>query len=343
VFSITDLTRERPRGFVLFSVLLLALGGCSGGNEARTSVGEEEPTADPEVWEGDVEAATRVLRPQEGTDQDWEIFRSTVMRAWEMGLDTLPMGESMIRIALPFVGTQYVPATLEVAGEEGVVVNFQGFDCVTLVENVFALARFIRAQDPAILQADSRARDVYRGFLREIRYREARVDGYPSRLHYFSDWIRDNEAMGLVREMTEEMGGSEEYKAIDFMTNHPEAYRQMADYANRVAIQETEVELSSLPRFKIPEWEIQDRASQIQNGDIIATTSTVEGLDVAHTGLAIWQGSELHLLHAPLVGEVVEISRRPLAERILRFQGQDGIRVIRPLAPPGVIQGQPGP
>ena len=322
----------------LFSLLLSSaavLVGCGGGNEARTPEAGEVSIPDTEVWEGDVEAATRVLRPQEGTDQDWEVFRATVAGAWELGLDTLPMGESIVRLALPFVGTPYVPATLEVAGEEGVVVNFQEFDCVTLVENVLALARFIRTQDPAILQAEGRAREAYRGVLREIRYRGARVDGYPSRLHYFSDWIQDNEAMGLVREITGEIGGVEEYKAIDFMTTHPDAYRQMADYANRAAIQETEVGLSGFPRFRLPEEEIQNGESRIQNGDIIATTSTVDGLDVAHTGLAIWQGSELHLLHAPLVGGVVEISRRPLAERILRFEGQDGIRVVRPLDPSG--------
>jgi len=331
-------TSQMPRRSVLLPVLLLTLGGCGGGNGTGDSVEEGAPP-DPEVWEGDVEAATRVLRAQEGTDQDWEVFRSTVTRAWEMGLDTLPMCESMINLALPFVDTPYVPATLEVAGQEGVVVNFQEFDCVTLVENVLALARFIKTQEPAVLQAEARARDVYRGLLREIRYRGARVDGYASRLHYFSDWIRDNEAMGLVREMTGELGGTEEYKAIDFMTTHPEAYRQMSDYANWTAIQQTETDLSGRPRFRLPEEEILNQVSQIRSGDIIATTSTVDGLDVAHTGLAIWQGSDLHLLHAPLVGEVVEISQRPLSERIQRFNGQDGIRVVRPLDPSGSGQG----
>ncbi len=77
-----------------------------------------------------------------------------------------------------------------------------------------------------------------------------------------------------------------------------------------------------------------------QPGDsIIAATSTVDGLDVAHTGLAYWQDSQLHLLHAPLAGGVVEVSRLPLAERILRFGGQDGIRVTRPLELQGTTGG----
>ncbi len=327
---------KNPCWSALLPILMVALGGCTSGDEGRTGGGEEGPTADPEIWEGDIVAATRALRSQEGTERDWEVLRATVTWAWEEGLDTLPMSEAMVRIGLSFVGTPYAPGTLEVAGQEDVVVNFQELDCVTFVENVFALARFIRIHDPGILESESRTREAYRGALREIRYRGARVDGYPSRLHYFSDWIRDNEAKGLVREMTREMGGEEDFKAIDYMTTHPGAYRQLADMANLVAIQETEYQLSGLTRFKIPEEEIPSWMSRIQNGDIIAATSTVDGLDVAHTGLAYWQGSELHLLHAPLVGEAVGLSRLPLDERILRLDGQDGIRVVRPLDPSGV-------
>ena len=54
-------------------------------------------------------------------------------------------------------------------------------------------------------------------------------------------------------------------------------------------------------------------------------------IDVAHTGIALWVDDELHLLHAPLVGEEVQISGVPLAERITRIDGQDGIIVARPV------------
>lgn len=320
---------------VLLSFLLVALGSCGGG--------EEGPAIDPEIWEGDVVAATRTLRSPEGTDQDWEAFRATVTMAWEEGLDTLPMSQAMVGIGLSFVGTPYAPGTLELAGEEAVVVNFQELDCVTFVENVLALARFIRIHDRGILESEGGAQEAYRRMLREIRYRGARVDGYASRLHYFSDWIRDNEAKGLVKEMTREMGGVEDYKAIDYMTTHTDAYRQLANTANVMAIRETEFQLSGLTRFKIPEGEILTWASSIQDGDIIAATSTVDGLDVAHTALAYWQGPELFLLHAPLVGDAVEVTRVPLAERIMRQGGQDGVRVVRPLDPMGSGQGNPAP
>ena len=80
----------------------------------------------------------------------------------------------------------------------------------------------------------------------------------------------------------------------------------------------------------MPEARIAAVADRIRDGDVIAATSTVAGLDVAHTGLALHVDGRLHLLHAPLVGDSVEVSELPLADRILRIEAQDGIMVARP-------------
>jgi hypothetical protein len=321
--------------FVVLGSFLL-MQGCGGGGSERAEGESEAEAQNPEVWEGDVEAAALLLRPKEGTPDDWRILRETAIWAWELGLDTLSMGESMVYLGLSFVGTRYTPGTLELPGSEELVVNLQELDCVTFVENVLALARFIRTAEPRILESEFETRALYRRILTRIRYRGGRIDGYPSRLHYFSDWILDNESKGLVTEVTEELEGVEDFRAVDFMSEHPESYRQLANPLNLRAIQEQEFYLSGLTRHRIPEEEIFIRAALIQDGDIIAVTSTVDGLDVAHTGLAVWREGRLHLLHAPLVGETVEVSTLPLAERILRAESQDGIRVIRPLAPEGM-------
>ncbi len=305
--------------------LALVLGGC-GAPEA-------EPSS--EKWEGDLEATARLLRPPDGTEADWEILREKAMGAWDAGLDTLSMGESMARLGFSFLGTRYAPATLELPGDEQVVVNLEELDCVTFVENVLALAHFIREADPEIFDSPLQVRSLYTELLGRIRYRGGRVRGYASRLHYFSDWILDNEGKGLVEEVTEELGGVEDSRAVDFMTRHPEAYRQLADPVVFRAILAREGQLSGMVRFRIPENEIPAYSAWIKDGDIIAATSTVDGLDVAHTGLALWQEGALHLLHAPLVGGNVEVSRTPLADRILRLEGQDGIRVVRSREPRG--------
>jgi hypothetical protein len=56
----------------------------------------------------------------------------------------------------------------------------------------------------------------------------------------------------------------------------------------------------------------------------------VPGLDVVHTGFAVWEHGRLHLLHAPLKGSSVEISALPLADRIQGIPTQSGVMVARP-------------
>lgn len=320
---------------------LLLIGGlawaCAG--EPPTPRGDPEAPQDSSAVEtfesemAELEEMARLLRPKEGTPEDWEVVREKAEWAWNRGLDQVGMGESMAQIGLTFVGTPYAPRTLELADPEEVVVNLQELDCVTFVENVLALSRLIRVTDSSILDSQTRLQEVYRGLLQEIRYRGGKSDGYPSRLHYFSEWLQDNERKGLVRELTADLGGEENPEAVDFMSNHPDAYRQLADPFNLEAIRRIEETLSAGIRYRISEEDVTAAAPGIKNGDIIAATSTVDGLDVAHTGLAVWQGGALHLLHAPLVGEAVQVSRQPLAERILRIEGQDGIQVARPLEP----------
>ena len=266
-------------------------------------------------------------------DEDWRIFEEKVRWAAAQGLDTLPLANSIAEIGRSFVGTAYVPRTLEVEGPESLVINFRGLDCVTFVENAFTLARFVKAGGVERLADRPAAEVAYARLLAELRYRDGVVDGYPSRLHYFSDWVADNTRRGLVRDLGAELGGERDVEPIDFMSTHPDAYRQLADPSNLERVRETERTLTAAGLTYVPEGRIAEVAAEIRDGDVIAATSTVAGLDIAHTGLALWVDDTLHLLHAPLVGDSVEISTQPLAERILSIQGQDGILVARPVEP----------
>jgi hypothetical protein len=266
-------------------------------------------------------------------DENWRIFETRVRWAAGQGLDTVPLAAAMAAIGRSFVGTAYVPQTLEAEGPEHLVIDFRGFDCVTFVENTFALARFVRAGGAALLPRRADAEGAYARLLTELRYRNGVIDGYSSRLHYFSDWISDNARRGLVTDVTPLLGGVLDDEPVDFMSTHPDAYRQLADPANLAAVRATESEISARGRLYVPEDRIGAAAAGIRDGDVIAATSTVAGLDVAHTGLALWVDGTLHLLHAPLVGDSVEISTVSLAERIASIQGQDGILVARPAEP----------
>ncbi len=293
---------------------------------------QRDVTQDVAAGDSPVAEAMSTLPSASWDDADWEVFEAKVRWIRDERLDTLSLGGAMAALGRTFVGTAYVPHTLEADGPEALVINFRGLDCVTFVETVFALSRFTReAWAPALMGDRAEAEDRYEALLTELRYREARLDGYASRLHYFTDWVEDNEAKGLVVDMSRELGGVRDDEPIDFMTTHADAYRQMADPANTAEIRAAEERLTRAGRFFVPADRIAAASPGIQDGDVIAATSTVAGLDVAHTGLALWVDGELHMLHAPLVGEAVQISEVSLVERILRIGGQDGIIVARPV------------
>jgi hypothetical protein len=301
--------------------------------------GDEAPPAGDDRTGAAVAPAGPALDSIPGTAwtaEDWRILQDKVRWAEEQGLDTLPVGEAIARLGTTFVGTTYTPGTLEAPGPEHLVVNLRELDCVTFVENVLALTRFARERGSEALADPAAARATYEGYLTDLRYRGGALSGYPSRLHYFSEWLADNQARGHLRIVTSELGGVEAAEPISFMSAHPEAYRQLADSAVLAEIVAMEGRLNAAgPRLYVPEARIAEIADGIRSGDVIAATSTLEGLDVAHTGLALRIDGRLHLLHAPLVGRAVEISELPLAERIVAIGSQDGIMVGR--IPEGVF------
>ena len=271
------------------------------------------------------EQAVVAHSPAAAQDRDQQIFASTIERVRQEGLDTLPVGELAARIGEWFVGTPYTPGTLEADGPEALVVNLREFDCVTYLENMLAFARVIRAGTPDF--------ESFKRELQQMRYRDGRLAEYPSRLHYFSEWISNNAQRGIVENITQGLGGVTDREPLTFMTQNRESYRQLQDQRFFDAVRERETALSGQPRHVIPETRIAEVANDIKNGDVIAATSNLKGLDVAHTGLALWRNGKLHLMHAPLVGDSVEISERPLAQRLQSISAQDGIMVARPLEP----------
>lgn len=81
--------------------------------------------------------------------------------------------DPMLRIGKSYLGTRYVANTLDRNEVEQLVINTKEVDCLTFVE--YTLAQALGSSF-----ADN---------LQRIRYRDGIINGYPSRLHYTSDWI----------------------------------------------------------------------------------------------------------------------------------------------------------
>ncbi|WP_209331384.1 N-acetylmuramoyl-L-alanine amidase-like domain-containing protein [Lunatimonas salinarum] len=227
----------------------------------------------------------------------------------------------LMEIGSWFLGTPYVEKTLELPGPERLVVNLTGLDCTTYLETVLALARVAK-------QGNLRM-EAYEKELERIRYQQGKLGEYPSRLHYFTDWIYQNEQKGLVRDITQLIGGQPYENKPTFMSSNPKYYAQLnrTDYVE--ALTEAEKAIAKRSYFYIPKAEIHRHERQIQSGDLIAITTTLPNLDVVHVGFAVEQGGRIHLMHASLTSKEVEISAKTLQDYLMGNKSQSGIVVSR--------------
>ena len=253
--------------------------------------------------------------------EDRIIFDRLIQQADVEGSASL--GEVIVAAGRELLNTPYVAGTLEVHSPEILIVNLRGLDCTTFVENVMVVA--------AMCEEGQEEWDTYLRQLERLRYRDGIRRGYPSRLHYFTDWIRNNAKKGLVEDITQSLGGLPLEKRIDFMGTHPDLYPALSSEAALEAVQKVEQELSEQVTYILPREEVSEVENQIQNGDIIALATSIDGLDVTHTGFAFRKDNgRLHLLHASTRGSV-EISKAPLADYLQGVKGNTGIIVVRPL------------
>jgi hypothetical protein len=227
-------------------------------------------------------------------------------------------------IAEQFVGAPYAEGLLDQGASEQLVVNLEQFDCVLFVETVLALARDLALDSAMVSQSP-----VFPQYLQEQRYRQQ--VSYCDRLHYFSDWIFENRAKGIVQDLTPQLGGIPLNKSITFMSMHRQSYPQLADESNYQCIVSREDHLSEQNIRYIPTAEISQIYSQLQPGDIVAIATAVPGLDVTHTGLVYQTATSTGMIHAA-PGRGVRITS-DLQAYVAQVEEAIGIMVARPQSP----------
>ena len=250
---------------------------------------------------------------------------SMKVERWLREASSLPKDSCrMLHFAKKMLGTPYVAGTLDVNNEETLVVHLDKVDCTTLVETVLALAI-----------ADQQGKQNFEAFkeaLMLVRYRDGHLAGYSSRLHYFSDWIKNNEAKGLVRECTSDTKISLSSKlSLNFMSTHSDSYLPMkkdTSLISQVALFEKAwqgVEVRFIPKEKLNQ---SPNELKIKNGDILAITTNIKGLDVVHVGFAYWKQGKLHLLHASSVAGKVIMDNQSLYDYSKNKKAHTGVRAI---------------
>ncbi|MDR2292773.1 MAG: DUF1460 domain-containing protein [Prevotellaceae bacterium] len=254
------------------------------------------------------------------TEDDKFIFNSLIKKILSEKSPDNEYSKLIPQTGKYLLGLPYVAHTLECENEI-MTVNFLELDCTTFVENVVVLATLAKTS-----QTDFEA---YLQQLKNFRYRNGKVDGYASRIHYFSDWIVTNEARGFVKNVTKEIGGEPYVKTINYMTQNSEKYPRLADRQTFDKIKLSEENLNRHKHYYVPKTKVAEIEKNIQEGDLIAITCNTEGLDITHTGLAVRQNGRIHLMHASMSGKKVMISDEPLHDYLAKNSRNTGIMIAR--------------
>jgi hypothetical protein len=281
----------------------------------------DAPSAEP--------ALPRYVDPDHERLATW----TATLRAEKLSEAKRPLGRAAVRVGEQAVGTPYEAYTLEqylkAGGKptslEPLTLSLTRFDCVTLVESCLAIARVARAGGTPTWERFGRE-------VERMRYRGGTRGDYTSRNHYFSEWISDGARRGLLRDLGAELGGVEDARPLRFMTEHRASYPALANDGVYRVIGEMERRLDGQARRVIPTARIAEVAERIQSGDVLAFVTSIDGLDVTHSAMAYRDhDGVLRVLHAPLSGGVVEVTKTTLPEYVARIRRSTGILVARPI------------
>ncbi len=299
----------------IFAILLLIIPvSCKTGQPSQS-----EPLSQPKLFTswcpGQADVNIYV------TEIDINLYQSVVEKFENHAFDNTTISQLVLKIGTNFTGTPYVANTLEVDGDEKLVVNLRGMDCTTFVENSTAIAFAIKSQDHSFAS--------FADFLRCLRYRNGKMNGYPSRLHYFTEWLINNSQKDVLFILSDSIGTSALSLDLSFMSRNAHLYKQLGNQAFVDSIKKTEKQLAGYRLNYIPKNQIASLEEKIKDGDIIAFTTSIAGLDVSHTGFAFHHNGRLHLLHASTRTNMVEITPVPLHDYLAGMNRVTGILVGR--------------
>src|SRR5437879_6854457 len=194
-----------------------------------------------------------------------------------------------------FLGHSYKPNPLIGSADTAEVftASLDGFDCVTYIETIVALARASNVDD-------------FIAWLRKLRYEQGRIQ-WERRNHYMTLWIRNNVRNGTVRPVS--------MPAVPIRSRE-----RVLNVVLGLAAQRTR--MKCVPKAAMPRLE-----PHLQTGDLIFFVSTRKNLDVFHAGILVREGKRVLMRHASRSqGLVVE---QELSE-FLKANRMAGVIVVRP-------------
>lgn len=229
--------------------------------------------------------------------EDYRIYQ-TIIKRIQIKYRQQTIDKTIQQVSEQLLGAKYEAGLLDRSPQESLFVSLRQFDCMLFIETVLAIAHNIHQQNYSYQSLSHRVENQ--------RYWNGKMNGYCSRLHYFSDWIEDNQRRGNVRNITPRLKGVNTVKKLNFMTTHRSSYPNLVKSdLNFKCISRVEASLSQNFNY-IPTKNIKRIYPQLKAGDIVGIATDIPGLDFTHTGF-VYQlpNGNLGLIHASPVGKVV--------------------------------------
>ena len=239
-------------------------------------------------------------------------------------------GHYLARAARVQHGVGYAPPA-SAPGVETMRIDLDAFECVSFIESAIAVARCAWSGEPDEL--------CFTEDVEASRYRGGALGDYASRLHYFVDWIGDNEGRGRIENLTTSLGGTPVQKDFYLITRRelPKAALEQEELA---AVTETllatEHRLSSASHDVLGRESAPEALRVLNDGDLVAFVRERPGLLVHHAGFVSWVNGSPRLVHASSYHQRVVITERDVTDYLLRRSERKGVIIARPLAPPSV-------
>lgn len=268
-----------------------------------------------------INPASKLFSFQDGNK---EIYAELVRKIVKEGWINLSLNHLMEKIAFEFLGNPYAGGTLDIYETEKCSVYFDKFDCVTFFETVLCMAKTLK-----------RGKSDYTDLLNQIqmtRYRSQVIENYTSRLHYTADWIYFNKRKKNIRDITKDLGGTKINFKTSFMSSNPDKYKALKQHPEYIPIIKSQEEtINQRLYYYISKDKLNKNIPGINTCDIIAITTSIEGLDYSHIGFAFKdKDNNIRFLHASSSKKKVVLDTY-LSDYLANIRKDTGITVLRPI------------
>jgi hypothetical protein len=263
-------------------------------------------------------------------DMDLPAEQRQLLEAWYEQLGPRRTEESfgrlIVRAGRVQLGKSYRDPP-QTAQPESLHIDLSTFQCVSFVETTLAVARctWLRQQTT----------ECFLDEVKRFRYRDGQMDGYGSRLHYFTDWLEDNTGRQRFANLSAALGGRTERFVFNYMSRHPARYPAMAASGVAAQIAGVERRLSAAPRVVVDRETAKRAQTELEPGDLVAIVSSkYPGLLIRHAGfIDLDHGGRPRLLHASSYQKRVLVRRDSIARYLATRPDRRGMIVARPLPP----------